>query len=99
MNKSVALIGAERVKDFLVNHVYVQDEAPFAWETYLSLKNRDIPQKVQQTSQRLFGKREDTAALLPMMYAQQALLQIDTDFCALHSCRDCFFPEQLNQWA
>lgn len=99
MNKSVALIGAERVKDFLINHVYVQDEAPFAWETYLSLKNRDIPQKVQQTAHRLFGEREDAAALLPMMYAQQALLQIDTDFCALHSCRDCFFPEQLNQWA
>lgn len=98
LSKSVALIGEERVKDFLVNHLYVQDEAPFAWSTYLSLKNSDIPQRVQLTARRLFGEREDIRPLLRYMYIQQALLQIDTDFCALHPCRDCYFPEQLNSW-
>lgn len=98
LSAKAALIGEERVKDFLVNHVYVQDEAPFAWQTYLSMKNRNIPQKVLTTAQHLFGDREDALSLLPMMYAQQALLQIDTDFCSSNSCRDCLFPEQLADW-
>lgn len=98
LRNPVALIGEERVKDFLVNHLYVQDEAPFAWATYLSLKNSDIPQRVLLTARRLFGKREDIRSLLKRMYIQQALLQIDTDFCALHPCHDCYFPEQLNRW-
>lgn len=97
--KPMALIGEERVKDFLVNHLYVQEDAPFAWETYLSMKNRDIPGRVRLTANRLFGAREDIIPLLNRMYVQQALLQIDSDFCALHPCRDCYFPEQLNQWS
>ena len=98
LSAKAALIGEERVKDFLVNHVYVQDEATFAWQTYLSMKNRNIPQKVLTTAQHLFGDREDALSLLPMMYAQQALLQINTDFCSTNSCRDCLFPEQLADW-
>lgn len=96
--KPMALIGSERVKDFLANHVYALDEAPFAWQTYLSQKNANISHRVQQTATALFGNREDITSLLPLMYVQQALLQIDTDFCSTNSCRDCLFPEQLCQW-
>ncbi|MBQ7024717.1 MAG: DUF2851 family protein [Akkermansia sp.] len=98
LKKSVALIGPDRVKDFLVNHVYVQDEAPYAWQTYLAMRNRDIPQRVQLTAHHLFGERQDVRSLLPLMYVQQALLQIDADFCVRHSCSSCLFPEQLCQW-
>ncbi len=96
--RPLALFGEERVRDFLVNHLYVQTEAPFALATYLSMKNSTIPRRVQLTADRLFGRREDIQSLLKFMYVQQALLQIDTDFCAMHPCRDCCFPEQLNQW-
>ncbi len=99
MKSKVALFGNDRVKDFLVNHVYVQDEAPFAWQTYLTLRSRDIPQRVQLTARHLFGEREDVLSLLPLMYVQQALLQIDADFCAPSGCSRCLFPEQLCQWA
>ncbi len=98
LNKRVALVGEQRVKDFLINHVYVLDEAPFAWQTYISLRSHDIPGKVRRTAQLLFGDRSDLENLLHMMYAQQALLQIDADFCGRNSCRDCLFPEQLAQW-
>lgn len=99
MKTKTALIGSDRVKDFLVNHVYVQDEASFAWQTYLSLRHRDVPQRVKLTARHLFGEREDVLSLLPLMYVQQALLQIDADFCAPTGCNRCLFPEQLCQWA
>lgn len=98
LKKSVALIGADRVKDFLVNHVYVQDDAPYAWHTYLAMRNREVPQRVQLTARHLFGERQDIISLLPLMYVQQALLQIDADFCVQQGCSTCLFPEQLCQW-
>lgn len=96
--KRVALIGRERVFDFLVNHVYTMDTSPGAWEAYLRVRSNSVPTKVTRTAQRLFGDREDTAPLLRLSYAQQGLLQIADDFCTASSCRDCLFPEQLNQW-
>ncbi|MCH5284684.1 MAG: DUF2851 family protein [Akkermansiaceae bacterium] len=94
-----ALVGKERVRDFLVNFVYVQDTAPAAWETFLRLKSAQAPARVERTARRLFGQRSDLAPLLRHHYAQQALLQIAADFCTTTACRECLFPTQLQQWA
>lgn len=93
-----ALVGSSRVDDFFINHLYAQDERPFAWETYLSLKAKQTPTWVQRIASLLFGERADMKKILRHHYAQQALLQIDSDFCAHHCCSDCLFPEQLRQW-
>lgn len=96
--KRMALAGAARIDDFLVNHVYVQDESAAAWQSYLAMKAASLPGSISRTAQRLFGEREDVQALLRHCFAHQALLQIDADFCAGSSCRTCLFPEQLAQW-
>lgn len=94
----MALLGASRINDFLVNHVYVQDESAPAWHSYLAMKTTNIPGVVSRTAARLFGERADVQPLLRSCYVHQALLQIDADFCAGSSCRTCLFPEQLAQW-
>jgi len=96
--KRMALAGGARINDFLVNHVYVQDESDAAWLTYLAMKAASLPGSISRTAQRLFGEREDVQPLLRHCFAHQALLQIDADFCAGSSCRTCLFPEQLAQW-
>ena len=93
-----ALVGSSRIRDFLINHVYAVDESEPAWQTYLSLPAPELPSAVQQTAQHLFGDREDVLPLLRRCYAQQALLQIDNDFCSRHICADCLFPSQLGSW-
>lgn len=95
LRSKMALIGASRARDFLINHVYVQDESPACWHTYLSIKDSNIPSAVQRTAHHLFGDREDMQDLLNHAYAQQALLQIDADFCAVSPCKECLFPAQL----
>ena len=99
MSKRAALIGEQRVNDFLINHVYVYDESPAAWESYLACRNASTPQEIRRTAALLFGDRADLAPALRLAYVQQALLQIDADFCACNICLDCAFPEQLGQWA
>ena len=96
-SKRSALIGESRARDFLINHVYVQDESPYAWATYLSLKESDTPSAVRNTATRLFGMRDDLKKLLSMAYAQQGLLQIDADYCAANACCDCCFPAKLRE--
>lgn len=99
IRKRAALVGAQRISDFLINHVLVQDESPHAWQTYLAINGGPLPASIQRTANLLFGGRDDLKKLLRHAYAQQALLQIDTDFCARNICLDCAFPTQLCQWA
>lgn len=96
--KRSALVGRERIVDFLVNYVYVLDESPGAWETYLSARVHSAPGKVERVARHLFGRREELDALLRYSYAQQGLLQIATDFCNSSPCAECLFPAQLRQW-
>ncbi|MBQ9096465.1 MAG: hypothetical protein IJY53_09020, partial [Akkermansia sp.] len=77
--------------------VYVQDESPAAWETYLRLKEKDTPSAVRNTAAHLFGTRTDLKKLLSLSYAQQGLLQIEADYCATHACCDCCFPAKLKE--
>ena len=98
LSKRAALVGRERIFDFLVNHVYIMDESPEAWNAYLSLRSHDTPTKVIRTAKNLFGDRSDLARLLRHSYAQQGLLQIRSDFCSTSICKECLFPAQLQQW-
>lgn len=97
--RRAALIGRERIRDFLVNSVYTMDTTPGAWESYLQLScTHPAPSRVQRTAKHLFGERADLAPLLRCHFAHQALLQIEADFCTNSTCRDCLFPHQLGQW-
>lgn len=99
MPRRTALIGTQRIEDFLINYVYPLDEGPHAWESYLALGAGAPPGSILRTADHLFGERADIQKILRKAYAQQALLQIDCDFCARNICRDCLFPAQLSQWA
>lgn len=92
-----ALVGRERVKDFLCNHVYVQDESLEAWVAFTSLIRPAQPTRVSHLAKSLFGQRDDLRGILRHEYACQALLQIGTDFCRNGSCRNCQFPIQLKE--
>ncbi len=98
MRKGASLIGQQRVTDFLINHVYAYDEQPASWESYLAIRNPSLPPATQRTAMLLFGERADLKRELGKAYAQQALKQIDADFCACNICLDCAFPAQLSQW-
>lgn len=99
MKSKTALIGQSRVEDFLINYVYMNDESPYSWESYRALKQAQIPTAITRTAGLLFGDRADMKSTLRCAYAQQALLQIDADFCTRNICLDCAFPVQLCQWA
>lgn len=96
-SKRSALIGESRARDFLVNHVYVQDESAYAWETYLRLKEKDTSSTVRKTAERLFGTRPDLKELLNTAYARQGLLQINADYCSANACSECCFPVKLRE--
>lgn len=97
--RRTSLIGAERVRDFMVNSVYPLDDSPGVWDAYLALKDsHSLPTGVQHTAARLFGPREDLHALLRYHYVRQGLLQIQADFCTHSVCGECLFPTQLKQW-
>lgn len=99
MPRRAALIGKQRVDDFLINYVYALDESAHAWHSYLAIGAGAPPGGVQRTAGLLFGERADLQKTLRKAYAQQALLQIDCDFCARNICMDCAFPAQLSDWA
>lgn len=99
MARSAALVGKERVHDFLINHVCVLDESPAAWAAYVRMKAGAGPTRAQRIAEHLFGSRDDMRALLRYSYAQQGLLQIESDFCSQNACSECLFPEQLRQWS
>ena len=98
MKQKSALIGQSRITDFLVNHLFPYDDTPQSWEQYLRIRQSSIPHGVERTAGLLFGERNELKSHLRYAYVQQALLQIDSDFCASNICQDCAFPAQLCQW-
>lgn len=99
MKQKAALVGQPRIVDFLINHVYAYDEAPHSWQSYRAIKQGAMPSGIARTAALLFGERAELKSTLRHAYAQQALLQIDADFCACNICLDCAFPAQLCEWA
>ncbi len=93
LSRPAALIGKARARDFLVNHVYVQDDRAGSWQAYLCLGASEVPQHVRNIARALLGEREDVEPLLRLCFAQQALLQLE---------RDCLseghYPAALASW-
>ncbi len=94
MERKAALIGKARIREFLVNHLYVLDASPAAWETYLCLAAEGSPARVMGVARQLFGQRRDVEDLLRLCFVQQGLLQLERD------CRTegGDFPEGLAAW-
>ncbi len=93
MERKAALMGRARVREFLVNHVYVQDSSEAAWNTYLCLTAESSPMRVRRTARLLFGLRADVEKLLPLCFVQQGLLQLERD------CRtEGGYPAAMRSW-
>ncbi len=93
LTRPAALIGQARIRDFLVNHVYVQDDSAGCWQAYLCLGAAEVPQRVRKIARALLGAREDVEPLLRLCFAQQALLQLERD------CRcEGGYPAALASW-
>ncbi len=91
--RSAALIGQARIRDFLLNHVYVQDDSAGSWQAYLGLGAAELPRRVSDISHALLGPRTDVEPLLKLCFAQQALLQLERD------CRfEDGYPAALASW-
>jgi len=102
-DKDLALIGADRIRDFQINHllpVHLAAERPAAWEFYQKIPAPALSEKVDKASIRLFGDTSRRKIYLKKAWQHQALLQIYQDFCLrdVSDCADCPFPEQLLQW-
>lgn len=101
--KPIAILGAQRAKDFLINYLFprrlLQEES--VWNQYLDLRAAAPDQKVKRALVRLMGPREDAKDFTRFAWQQQGLLQVYQDFCLNdHSdCQECPFPEQLRQWS
>lgn len=80
LRRRCALVGASRAADFLTNVVYPLDRSEAAWATYLALRTKDMPSKIEQLAANLFGERPELSALLKHPYAQQGILQLTADF-------------------
>ncbi len=93
LSRPAALIGQSRIRDFLVNHVYVQDDRAGSWQAYLCLGAAELPQHIRRIARSLLGEREDVEPLLKLCFAQQALLQLERD------CRvEGGYPAALASW-
>lgn len=98
--KALALIGASRARDIVVNQILplrFQDDAQATWSTFQSLSASQSNEKIKRATIRLFGEHPRQRAFLKKVYHQQALLQIYDDFCLEDDsgCVQCPFPEQL----
>ncbi len=100
--KRLALIGKDRIRDLLINHLLpiriIQNDTS-AWDHYLRLPAPATSESINRVSTRLFGQRPDKKEFLKKAWQHQALLQIYHDFCLEDTtdCDTCPFPEQLNQ--
>lgn len=101
--RKLGLIGAQRIRDFQINHLWpsrliADDQA--VWGRYLQLPAPALSEKVDKASVRLFGVTDRRKTYLRKAWQHQALLQIYQDFCLcdVSDCQQCPFPEQLAQW-
>lgn len=102
-DRALALMGADRLRDFQINHLVparLADGDRAAWEHYLGMPAPALSEKVDKASVRLFGDTERRQTYLGKAWQHQALLQIYQDFCLQDAsdCGNCPFPEQLAQW-
>lgn len=94
----LALVGKERISDYLVNHLLPAENSDRAWEEYLKLVAGSRSEAVKEMALKLFGESRDLKKILKYSWQHQALLQLYKDFCLETYCEACPFPEQLKQW-
>ncbi len=98
------LIGPDRARDILGNVLlpWAVGSEPSLWSAYCRTSAVGSNQKLRRARLRLFGDDPDDrfSGFSSRYFQQQALLQIFDDFCLADAseCRDCPFPEQLEQW-
>lgn len=101
--KPLALVGESRIQEMLANVAYplLMPERTRLWVEYLELPAGQENQKVSRASLRLFGDSTRAAAFQKKLHHQQGLLQLYEDFCLQDdsACKDCPFPERLQEWA
>ncbi len=93
LSRPAALIGKARIHDFMVNHVYVQDDRAGYWQAYLCLGAAEVPGYIRTLARALWGERDDVEPLLRLCFTQQALLQLERDCCSAGA-----YPAALASW-
>lgn len=97
--RAAALVGQERLRAFLINHLLVNDDSPLAWQLYLKQKERSLSSSIKRASESLFGTRPDLEHLLPYCYVQQGLIQIQQDFMVRQGRQArVSYPQELSTW-
>jgi hypothetical protein len=101
--KKLALIGKDRIRDLLINHLlplHIAEGDEKAWSLYQRFPAPARSESVNRASTRLFGQREEKKKWLRYAWQHQAILQIYHDFCLedLSDCVSCPFPEQLSHF-
>ena len=101
--KKLALMGKDRIQDFIINHLLppkLASNDDLAWKYYLKLPAPAMSESVKNASIRLFGASTLRKHHIKKAWQHQALLQIYQDFCLRDAsdCSDCLFPRQLEQW-
>ncbi len=102
--KPLALIGASRARDAVVNQILplrLPRDPQDTWTQLQKIPALQSNEKVRRAATRLFGEHPRQENFLQKAYHQQALLQIYDDFCLFDAsgCEDCPFPEQLKKMA
>lgn len=95
--RPMALMGRDRILDFIINHLLPMKDDEHAWKHYLSLRAGQAGTKVLSVHQSLLGGRPDAHAFLAKAWHHQALLQIHEDLCSLHSCAICSLLRQMEK--
>ncbi|MEM9081720.1 MAG: DUF2851 family protein, partial [Verrucomicrobiota bacterium] len=101
--KPHALLGRQRITDFLLNTLHplkLTHNPDRHWPIYAKNPGPTPSNRVLRAAHRLLGNHPLQPTLLKKAAHQQALLQIYQDFC-LHDtsdCKNCPFPEQLQHW-
>ena len=91
----MALMGHDRIQEFIINHILPGEGSEKAWKLYLTRQGVHAGARVLSIHQRLLGKRKDAAAFLKRAWHHQALLQIHEDLCFRHSCCICSLLEHM----
>lgn len=102
VEKAMALIGKDRIRDILGNTLFplIIPDHPEQWSAYRELPASVENEKLRRAGIRLFGEHPKSGQFTRKFYQQQGLLQVYEDYCLedWSECEDCPFPEQLAQW-
>lgn len=96
-SRPVALIGAQRVRDLLLNAWL---PAAGDWETWCRLSGGAFGGKIRVAAARILGEFGRYGSLLRKGVFQQGLLELERDFCGRDwsGCAKCVLPKAIGAW-